>query len=166
MCIRSDRLDDLRCNRRITADKLESFVVDAAIDVLERLQVTGREAATLLSEADTAAIEADRAELDELKDMWKARELTTREYREMRKVVEDRISVLEAKAIVRPIPEILKEVSGPNARKNWEALQKAEEFDRMNAILRFLFAAVIIDKSTKPQGSFDYGRINIEENPI
>ncbi|MFF4771420.1 recombinase family protein [Microtetraspora fusca] len=110
--------NDKTCSRRIKAEKLESFVVDAAIDLLERLEVTGREASALLPEADAAAIEADRAELAELKDMWDAQEIKTREYRQMRKVIEDRIAKLEAKTIVRPIPEILKGIAGPDARSN------------------------------------------------
>ena len=37
--------------------------------------------------------------------------------------------------------------------------------ERLNAVLRFLFAAVIIDEHRAPRGSFDYSRIDIEPNP-
>ncbi|SEN17445.1 hypothetical protein SAMN05216267_1002142 [Actinacidiphila rubida] len=36
----------------------------------------------------------------------------------------------------------------------------------MNAVLRFLFAAVKIKEATKRGRQFDYGRIDIEQNPI
>lgn len=36
----------------------------------------------------------------------------------------------------------------------------------MNAVLRFLFAAVRIKETTKRGRRFDHGRIGIEQNPI
>jgi hypothetical protein len=36
----------------------------------------------------------------------------------------------------------------------------------MNAVLRFLFAAVLIDESHARTGEFDYSRIEIEPNPL
>jgi site-specific DNA recombinase len=36
----------------------------------------------------------------------------------------------------------------------------------MNAVLRFLFAAVIIDEHRGQRGIFDYSRIDIEPNPL
>jgi site-specific DNA recombinase len=38
--------------------------------------------------------------------------------------------------------------------------------ERLNAVLRFLFAAVIIDEHRAPRGTFDYSRIEIEPNPL
>jgi site-specific DNA recombinase len=38
--------------------------------------------------------------------------------------------------------------------------------ERLNAVLRFLFAAVIIDEHRGPWGTFDYSRIDIEPNPL
>lgn len=38
--------------------------------------------------------------------------------------------------------------------------------ERLNAVLRFLFAAVIIDEHRGKRGSFDYSRIEIEPNPL
>jgi hypothetical protein len=44
-------------------------------------------ASAVLSDEDHAAIEVDRAEIAELKDMWDRQEIRTAEYRQMRKVV-------------------------------------------------------------------------------
>jgi hypothetical protein len=38
--------------------------------------------------------------------------------------------------------------------------------ERRNAVLRFLFAGVVIDASTKPSGVFDWDRISIEQNKL
>jgi DNA invertase Pin-like site-specific DNA recombinase len=154
------------CGRRISAGLLESFAADAAITLLERLTVTGGESAALLSAADHAAIEADRAEIAELKDMWDRQEIRTAEYRQMRKAVEDRIRKIEAKTVIRPGAEVLDGLTGPGARAAWEALGQAGEQERLNAVLRFLFAAIRIGESRAPSGTFDYGRIEIEQNAI
>lgn len=98
--------------------------------------------------------------------MWHSRELTTREYREMRKVVEDRINALRRKTIVRPTVDILERVVGEHAREAWAELADKKEYERMNAILRFLFAAVIIDQHQGVPGRFDHSRIDIEQNPL
>ena len=139
---------------------------DAAIDLLERLDVSGAVSASVLSDADNAAIDADQAELAELKAMWDAREITTGEYREMRKTVEDRIRKVEFKSVIRPAVEVLDGMTGPDARKTWETHEKAGDTERLNAVLRFLFAAIRIGESTGCNGVFDYGRIEIEQNAL
>ncbi|MGH3686086.1 MAG: hypothetical protein ACRDSM_13720 [Pseudonocardiaceae bacterium] len=126
--------------------------------------MTGTPTATVaLPEADQAAISADEAEL---KDMWGHRELSTREYRQMRKTVEDRITALRRKTIVRPTVEVLSGLVGPGARAAWDALATSGDVQRLNAVLRFLFAAVIIDAHHGTPGTFDYSRIDIEPNPL
>jgi hypothetical protein len=55
--------------------------------------------------------------------------------------------------------------TGPGARTAWDKLTQTGNTDRQNAILRFLFAAVIIDENGTP-GVFDYTRIEIEPNPL
>ena len=105
-----------KCYRRACAATLEGFVKDAAISLLERIDVTGAVAASVLSDADNAAIDADRVELAELKATWDAREISTSEYRAMRKRVEDRIRKIEAKTIIRPAVEVLDGMTGPGAR--------------------------------------------------
>jgi site-specific DNA recombinase len=146
---------------------LEAFVTEAAVELLTHLDVTGAPSvATALSEQDEAAIAADERELAELKDMWTHRELSTREYRQMRKTVEDRITTLQRKTIVRPTVEVLAGLVGPDARACWDRLAAEGDWQRLNAVLRFLFAAVIIDEHRGKMGTFDYGRIDIEPNPL
>jgi site-specific DNA recombinase len=146
---------------------LEAFVTDAAVELLTHLDVTGAPSvATALSAQDEAAIAADEHELVELKDMWTQRELSTREYRAMRKTVEDRITTLHRKTIVRPTVEVLAGLVGPDARTCWDQLVTQGQWPRLNAVLRFLFAAVIIDEHRGKSGTFDYSRIDIEPNPL
>lgn len=167
MCARHTYLGLERCHRRIGAARLEEFVCDAAVELLTRLDVRGApSASTALPAADEAAISADEAELAELKDMWTSREISTREYRQMRKTIEDRISALRRKTIVRPTAEVLAGLVGPDARAAWNQLVDRHEVERLNAVLRFLFAAVIIDEHRAPRGTFDYSRIDIEPNPL
>jgi site-specific DNA recombinase len=167
MCAKHTYLGPERCTRRIGAARLEEFVADAAVELLTHLDVSGApSAATALSVTDEAAISADDAELAELKDMWTSREISTREYRQMRKTIEDRISTLQRKTIVRPTVEVLAGLAGPDARAAWDRLAEAGEVERLNAVLRFLFAAVIIDEHRAQRGTFDYSRIEIEPNPL
>jgi site-specific DNA recombinase len=124
------------------AARLEAFVADAAVELLTHLDVSGApSAATALSTTDETAISADEAELAELKDMWASREISTREYRQMRKTVEDRITTLRRKTIVRPTVEVLAGLVGPDARTAWDRLADSGDVERLNAVLRFLFAA-------------------------
>jgi hypothetical protein len=64
----------------------------------------------------------------------------------MRKTVEDRIITLQRKTIVRPTVEVLAGLVGPDARACWDRLAAEGQGQRLNAVLRFLFAAVIIDE--------------------
>ncbi|MGH3825103.1 MAG: hypothetical protein ACRDRA_20045 [Pseudonocardiaceae bacterium] len=98
--------------------------------------------------------------------MWTHREISTREYRQMRKTVEDRLDVLRRKTIVRPTVDVLTGLVGPHARTAWDALTASGDVQRLNAVLRFLVAAVIIDEHRGKRGSFDYSRIDIEPNPL
>ena len=155
-----------KCYRRAGAASLESFVKDAAIALLERLDVTGAATTAMLTDDDKAAIEADQAEIAELKAMWDAQEIKTQEYRAMRKKVQDRIDKRQAKTIIRPGVEVLDGMTGPDARKTWDAHEQAGNCERLNAVLRFLFAAIRLDESRAANGSFDYGRIHIEQNDL
>ena len=96
-----------KCYRRAGAASLESFIKDAAITLLERLDVTGAATTAMLTDDDKAAIEADQAELAELKAMWDTQEIKTHEYRAMRKRLQDRIDKRQAKTIIRPGVEVL-----------------------------------------------------------
>jgi Recombinase len=66
--------------------------------------------------------------------------------------------------IARRAVEVLEGMTGPHARATWTRLQADGERDRLNAVLRFLFAAVVIDESKTKIGTFDYSRISIEQN--
>ncbi|MFF3886517.1 recombinase family protein [Streptomyces sp. NPDC001914] len=166
LCGRSQRADSKFCGRSVSAPTLEAFVTDAALNLLERLDMNGGAEAPSLTAADQAVIEADEEELAELKDMWESGELKTREYRAMRKTVEDRIAQIRRKLAVRPTVEVLEGLVGLNARRSWGALEKGKQYERMNAVLRFLFGAVIIDASSTRGRTFDFGRVDIEPNEL
>ncbi|MFJ4793924.1 recombinase family protein [Kitasatospora purpeofusca] len=165
LCGRHQRTDSASCGRNVSAPTLESFVRDAAIRILERIDVTGSAAPAGLSAIDEAAVQSDRQELADLKAMWEDRELSTREYRSMRKTVEDRIAAVQRKLVTRPTVEVLQGLVGPRAAASWTALEAAKDYARMNAVMRFLFSAVIIDASSLRGRTFDYARVEIEPNP-
>ncbi|MFH9865158.1 hypothetical protein ACH4NT_03460 [Streptomyces lydicus] len=98
--------------------------------------------------------------------MRESQELKTREYREMRKTVEARIAEVERKVIVRPTTEVLDGLTAPNARESWKALEEDRNYQRVNAVMPLLFAAVKINEVTKKGRQFDYGRIDIEQHLI
>lgn len=68
--------------------------------------------------------------------------------------------------IDRPTGEVLGSVIGPNARPEWMKLEDAEDFARMNAIIRYVIAEVRIGENTTGRGVFDYSRVEIKRNPI
>ncbi|HEU5425534.1 MAG TPA: recombinase family protein, partial [Actinocrinis sp.] len=57
--------DGKTCRRRISASVLEPFAADAAIRMLTHLDVTGREAAAVLSSSEADTIAADQEQLTE-----------------------------------------------------------------------------------------------------
>lgn len=143
--------------------KLEEFVTEAAIDLLGRLTVSGRLASATPTNALTEAVDADQRQLAELNQMWTAKEISTAEYRVMRKGIIDRIAKAQKRMVVRPV-KLLDGLTGPRARATWEADEMTDE--RRNAVLRFLFSGVVIDASGKPSGVFDWDRIDIEQNQL
>ncbi|WP_458086949.1 recombinase family protein [Streptomyces malaysiensis] len=154
-----------RCKRTINAEPLERFARDVAIEVLKKLDLSGRTpAATSMSEADAQAHGDDEEQLKELNEMWTAKEISTPEYRSMRKTIEARMNKRQRKMVQRPI-EVLEGIAGPHAAANWRRLEEAEDYARMNAVFRFLFAAVIIHP-TASRNSFNPDRIEIEPNPL
>ncbi|MGV9576688.1 recombinase family protein [Streptomyces sp. NPDC003509] len=163
LCTRKSRNDEKKCVRRIAAVKLEEFVTEAAIDLLGRLTVSGRLTSATPTNALTEAVEADQQQLAELNQMWTAKEISTAEYRAMRKGITDRIAKAQKRMVVRPV-KLLDGLTGPGARAAWEADEMTDE--RRNAVLRFLFSGVIIDASGKPSGVFDWDRIDIEQNQL
>lgn len=163
LCTRKSRNGEKKCVRRIAAVKLEEFVTEAAIDLLGRLTVSGQLASTSLPDAAAESVEADQRQLDELNEMWTAKEISTAEFRKMRKEITDRIAKAQRRLVVRPM-KLLDGLTGAGARDAWYADEMTDE--RRNAVLRFLFSGVVIDASGKPSGVFDWDRIAIEQNPL
>ncbi len=157
--------DGKSCRRRISATTLEKFVADAAIRMLTHLDVTGQETAAVLGAEEADSIQADQEMLAEAARMWARKEISKPEYVAMRKEIEDRIKTVQRKAIVRPAVEVLEGMTGPGAEKAWRDLERVENYERINALLRFLFAAVRINEATRMGRTFDFGRIDIEPNP-
>ncbi|WP_051940079.1 recombinase family protein [Phaeacidiphilus oryzae] len=161
-CNRSVRLDNKVCHRRIDAEKLEDFVQRAAIRLLQELDLSTYDTSAAVNrEAEQTAIAEDEQQLRELNMMWARKQLLTSEYLEMKKVIQERLAKAQSKSVVRPVT-ILDGIAGPNAKVNFEKLTD----ERKNAVLRFLFNAVIIDESSMPVGEFDYDRIDIDPNPL
>jgi hypothetical protein len=153
------------CRRRISATMLEKFAVDAAIRILTELDVTGRETAAVLSTDEADTIAADQEQLAEAARMWARKEIGKAEYDVMRKEINDRIKTAQRKAVVRPAVEVLEGMTGPGAQQAWRELEEAGDHERINALFRFLFAAVRIGPSSTQGRALDYGRIDIEPNP-
>jgi DNA invertase Pin-like site-specific DNA recombinase len=152
------------CRRRISATVLEKFATDAAIRMLTQLDVTGREAAAVLGSEEADTIEADQAQLAEAARMWARKEILKAEYDVMRKEINDRIKAAQRKAVVRPAVEVLEGMTGPGAEQAWRRLEQAEDYERINGLFRFLFAAVRIEESSTRGRKIDLGRIDIEAN--
>ncbi|MFJ2953597.1 hypothetical protein [Streptomyces sp. NPDC087270] len=85
------------------APTLEDFVSDAAVKLLSELRVDGRLASSNLSEGMAEEVEDDQRQLAELNDMWTAKELSTAEYRKMRKEITDRIAEAQRRVVIRPM---------------------------------------------------------------
>ena len=83
----------------------------------------------------------------------------------MRAVVLKRVKERQRKTVKRPIV-VLEGIAGPDAESNWQRLEEAEDYERRNAIYRFLFAAVIVRPPTRRGRGFDTGRVDIKPNPL
>ncbi|WP_327655890.1 recombinase family protein [Streptomyces sp. NBC_00483] len=162
-CNRRGRNDEMKCTRSITAKTLEDFVADAAVELLGKLRVDGRLASSNLAESAARELEDDQRQLAELNEMWTAKELSTAEFRRMRKEITDRIAKAQRKVVVRPMV-LLDGLTGEGARAAWE--DEAMTDERRNAVLRFLFAGVVIDEPKKFGRHMDWDRIAIEQNPL
>lgn len=101
-----------------------------------------------------------------MKDVWTRRGISTRECRQRRKIVDDRIAGLGRKTIGRPRVEVLSGLVGLDARVAWGRLAEQGAVERLTVVLRLLFAAVIIDGHRAGRGTFDYSRVDIELNPL
>ncbi|MCX4423559.1 hypothetical protein [Streptomyces mirabilis] len=107
-----------------------------------------------------------RAKLEELKQLFLTDDdFTTAEFHAMRAVVLKRMKERQRKTVKRPIA-VLEGIAGPDAESNWERLEKEEDYARMNAIYRFLFAAVVLRPPTRKGRGCDTERVDIKPNPL
>ncbi|MFD8223409.1 recombinase family protein [Streptomyces massasporeus] len=166
-CTRSDNTDQQKCNRSISAGPLEEFVRDVAIKVLTQLDTSGYEPATTTRpEADVMADEKDREKLRELKELWlNDDDFSTADFQAMRAPIVKRMKERQRKTVKRPVA-VLEGIAGPDAKANWERLEEAEDYARMNAIYRFLFAAVFVRPPTRKGRGFDTDRVDIKPNSL
>ncbi|MER5404923.1 recombinase family protein [Streptomyces sp. NPDC002769] len=166
-CTRADDVGQQKCGRSVSAVPLEAFARDVAIRVLTNLDTSGYEPATTTRpEADVTADEKDRAKLEELKHLWLTDDdFTTAEFHTMRTVVLKRMKERQRRTVKRPIA-VLDGIAGPDAEANWTKLEEEEDYERMNAIYRFLFAAVVIRPPTRKGRGFDTDRVDIKPNPL
>ncbi|MFI0817236.1 recombinase family protein [Streptomyces sp. NPDC021098] len=164
-CTRRVAVDGTACKRTIAAEPLERFARDVAINVLSKLDVSGRTPATTTRPAaDVEADERDDRKLKDLYEMWDADEMPTREYRQKRREIEARMRERQKQTRIRPVV-VLEGVAGPKAAENWKRLEKNEDYARINAIFRFLFGGIVIGPASGV-GNFDTDRISIKPNPL
>ena len=167
-CSRRKRNDSKRCDRTISAAQVERFARDVAVGVLSKLDTTGwTPVATTRPQADIEADEKDQRKLDELNQMWLSEDgaLSTSEYQAMRATITKRMKERQRKTVRRPIA-VLEGIAGPDAEENWKQLERMEDYARMNAIFRFLFAAVVIHPTTTRGRAFDPDRMEIKPNDL
>jgi site-specific DNA recombinase len=164
-CSRAQRQDGHKCARTMRAEPLEKFVEDAAIRLLTGLAANPRRTRTAAMETAEREIAEDEQQIRDLHDMWRNKEITTDEYRKDRREIQARIRENERKTIVTvKSAETVRDLVGPDAKAKWAGLSD----ERKNAVLRFLFRAVIIRPQDKSvfTNTIDYGRIDIEENEL
>ncbi len=164
-CSRANRQDGMKCARTMQAAPLEEFVEDAAIELLTKLAINPHRTRTAAVKAIEDTIAEDEQHIRDFHEMWKAKEITTDEYRRDRREIQARIRLNEKKTVVKvKSVEAIADLIGPGAKAKWTKLTP----ERKNSVLRFLFDAVIIgphDSKAHPD-SIDFGRIDIEENEL
>jgi DNA invertase Pin-like site-specific DNA recombinase len=161
VCTRRTSSAPNACKRRIGAENLESFISDAAKDLLTNLTVADLAGSSPAHpQADEHAQADDERRLAELMDMWNDGTVTTAEFKAMREPVRKRIAARQRATVVRPTTALDGIAIGPGAADSFDALS----YERKQAALRFLFDAVRIDASTARRGVYDYGRITPDPN--
>lgn len=164
-CTRRMAVDGTACKRTIAAEPLERFARAVAVEVLSKLDISGRTpAATTRPPTDVEADEKDAQKLRDLYEMWDADEMPTREYRQKRRQIEARMKERQKQTVVRPVA-VLEGIAGPGAEESWKRLEKGEDYARMNAIYRFLFGGIVIGPASGV-GNFDTDRITIKPNGL
>jgi hypothetical protein len=167
-CSRKNRNDDQKCGCTISAEQVEKFAKVVAVGVLTNLDTSGwAPVATTRPEADIETDKKDQRRLDELNQMWLNEDsrLSTAEYQAMRTTVVKRMKERQHKAVRRPVA-VLEGIAGPDAEANWARLEKDKNFARMNAVFRFLFAAIVIHPATTRGRAFDPDRMEVRPNDL
>ncbi|MCI3225588.1 recombinase family protein [Streptomyces sp. NP-1717] len=164
-CTRRMAVDGTACKRTIAAEPLERFARAVAVQVLSKLDISGRApAATTRPPTDVEADEKDAQKLKDLYEMWDADEMPTREYRQKRREIEARMKERQKQTVVRPVA-VLEGITGPGAEESWKRLEVDGDYARMNAIYRFLFGGIVIGPASGV-GNFDTDRITIKPNGL
>lgn len=164
-CSRALRQDSARCARSMRAEPLEKFVEDAAVALLTSLAVNPQRPRTAAVQNAEREIAEDEQQLRDLHDMWISKEISSAEYRQDRQVIQARIRENEKATVVKiKKTSAIAELIGPNAKSSWAKLSG----ERKNAVLRFLFSAIIIGEGTveKNHRGPDFSRVEIEQNHL
>jgi hypothetical protein len=164
-CSRANRQDGKKCARTMRAEPLEQFVQDAAVTLLTNLTVNTRRAPTAAVSTAEREIAEDEQQLRDLHDMWINKEIDSAQYRQDRRTIQARIRANEKKTVVKvKQTAAIADLIGPGAKAAWSALTD----ERKNAVLRFLFSAVVIGPGTLSRfpSSTDFSRVEIEENEL
>jgi site-specific DNA recombinase len=164
-CSRANRQDGKKCARTMQAEPLEQFVQDAAVTLLTNLTVNTRRAPTAAVSTAEREIAEDEQQLRDLHDMWINKEIDSAQYRQDRRTIQARIRANEKKTVVKvKQTAAIADLIGPGAKAAWSALTD----ERKNAVLRFLFSAVVIGPGTMSRfpSSTDFSRVEIEENDL
>ncbi|GGK13107.1 hypothetical protein GCM10011583_51350 [Streptomyces camponoticapitis] len=166
-CTRAALNGEQKCGRSVSAGPLEKFMKEVAIKGLTEIDVSGRPlVSTVRPEADVQAEEKDQQKLKELNQLWLADDdFSMSEYQSMRAVILKRIKERQRKTVQRPLV-VLEGIAGPDAEANWAELERKEDYARMNAIHRFLFAAVIVHPPKTRGRGFDTDRVEVKPNPL
>lgn len=136
-CTGNSRFGPPRCSRHIAAQRLEAFIQDKAVLILEEWEVPVRLDVPVAVSANPIGRSGPRATV--------ARPNT------------DHHSI-----VVRPIDALDGVVTGPDARPAWDRLPA----HRKAAVLRFLFASIRVGESSFPTAVFDYSRVDAVRNPL
>lgn len=164
-CSRANRQDGQKCSRTMQAEPLEKFVEDASLMLLTNLAVNPRRPRTAAIAVAEREIAEDEQQMRDLHDMWLNKEIDSAEYRRDRRIIQARIRENEKKTVVKvKQTTAIADLIDPEAKTKWAELSG----ERKNAVLRFLFSAVIIGAGTMNRypSSIDYSRTEIEENEL
>jgi hypothetical protein len=127
----------------------------------------GRSGALTTTAAREAEIDAVKRRLNELNEAWRDPEMrmSTPEYRELRKDFVARLDKANRATSVRPATALDGVVFGPHARVAWN--DPTMTVERKAAVIRYFVAAIRVRASQAPvRNQFDYGRVDIEWNPL